>query len=81
MTTQENFWCVLKCLSKPLFTGSMVDKKWKIGLMDFDGDLNEIDGFAEIFLEKSRNIPSQKTCDSGILGQKLGYDRSPETRV
>jgi len=28
-----------------LFIGSKVDEKWKIGLMHFDGDLNEIDGF------------------------------------
>jgi len=32
---------------------------------------------AEIFLEKTRNILGQRTCERGILGQKLGYDRCP----
>jgi len=31
--------------------------------------------FAEIFLKKAKNIPGQKTCESGILDQKLGYDK------
>jgi len=34
---------------RALFIGSKVDEKWKIGLMDFDGDLNEIDGFGMCF--------------------------------
>jgi len=28
-----------------LFIGYKVDEKWKIGLMHFNEDLNEIDGF------------------------------------
>jgi len=32
---------------------------------------------AEFFSEKSENILGQKTCASGIWGQKLGYDRCP----
>ena len=34
---------------RALFIGSKVDEKWKIGLMHFDGDLNEIDGFGMWF--------------------------------
>jgi len=34
---------------RALFIGSKLDKKWKIGLIDFDGDLNEIDGFGMCF--------------------------------
>ena len=45
LTTQENFWCVKLWRMRALFIGSKVDEKWKIGLMHFDGDLNEIDGF------------------------------------
>ena len=29
---------------------------------------------AEISFEKSKIIPDQRTCASGVLGQKLGYD-------
>ena len=32
-----------------LFIGSKVDEKWKIDLMHFDEDLNEIDGFGMWF--------------------------------
>jgi len=31
--------------------------------------------FAEIFPEKTQNIPGHMTCASKTLGQKLGYDR------
>ena len=34
---------------RALFKGSKVDEKWKIGLMHFDEDLNEIDGFGMWF--------------------------------
>jgi len=34
---------------RPLFIGSKVDEKWKIGFMHFDEDLNEIDGFGMWF--------------------------------
>ena len=49
LTTQENFWCVKLWRMRALFIGSKVDEKWKIGLMHFDGDLNEIDGFGMWF--------------------------------
>jgi len=35
---------------KALFIGSKVDEKWKIGLIRFNGDLNEIDGFEMWFV-------------------------------
>jgi len=32
---------------------------------------------AEIFFEKSNNIPGQRVYECRILGQKLGYDKCP----
>jgi len=35
-------------------------------------------GSAEIFFERSKNIPVKRACESRILGKKLGYDNMEE---
>jgi len=37
--------------------------------------------FAEISFEKSKIIPDQRTCVSGVLGQKLGYDNIVNLKI
>ena len=58
---------------RALFIGSKVDEKWKIGLMHFDGDLNEIDGFGmwfEWFFQMG-----ELTCKNGMIGGTLEKGR------